>query len=206
MAIKIIYMRHWTNHYQQKNYKIQSFYFEVTDDKILNNINFISLLSYYNYYVANIYKIENKLEIHLDPYKPQEVSDYIYTECNGILYHVTFKDNYNKIKKYGLKPIDKGNDTNKSNYKETHRPYRLFFISSPNKENIRTQLRQLSNTILKSTNEYTSNNKIILKIDLSKYRYKLKFYEDTNALGYTAYFTEEPIPPYCIEQIKLENI
>ena len=46
---------------------------------------------------------------------------------------------------------------------------------------------------------------IVLKIDLNKYKYKLRFRIDSSASGYNAYFTEEPIPDYCITCLDLDT-
>jgi len=159
---------------------IKSIIVKFKNDKIIDENKFKELLNFYNYYII---KIENN-EYLIDPYKPKEFSDYIYNECNGIIYHVTNKDVYNKIKKYGLKPknITKGNEK---------RPYRLFFICTSNKDELKHQIRQIKST--------TGNN-VVLKIDLNEYKNKLKFFKDTTATtGYDAYFTCEPIPPYCIK-------
>lgn len=161
---------------------IKSIIIKFKNDIIINDDKFKELLNFYNYYIVKT--INN--EYLIDPYKPQDFTNYVYNDCNGIIYHVTNKNTYNKIIKYGLKPKNLTKNNNK-------RPYRLFFLCLKDNKELMTQARQISST---------SNGNIILKIDLNEYKNKLKFFKDTTAIGYDAYFTCEPIPPYCIKLYK----
>ena len=158
--------------------------------KAFESLEFQNLRHQYNYYwkQAN----DNDYSIVLEPYKPKEITDYIYNDCKGIIYTITGAEIYNKINnskeitKNILKPNKKDND-------EIFRDGRIYFIAiSNNINNIKIQLNQIGK--LKGI-KYP----VILKVNLNKYRHKLIFRQDSSAFGYNAYFTEEPIPSYCIE-------
>ena len=63
---------------------------------------------------------------------------------------------------------------------------------------IQKQLQSLAN--LKNIQD-----PIVLKINLKEYRNKLRFRIDSSAFGYDAYFTEEPIPDFCITCLDLNT-
>lgn len=157
--------------------------------KAFTSLEFTNFRHQYNYYwkQAN----DDEYTISLEPYKPTEVTDYVYNKCNGIIYTITNADVYNKINnskeitKHILKPNRKDNE-------EIFRDGRIYFIVGNNKTRIKDQLNQIER--LKKI-KYS----VILKVNLNKYRHKLIFREDSSAFGYDAYFTEEPIPSYCIE-------
>lgn len=156
----------------------------------------ISLLRLYNYY----WKTSNDDEYYiiLEPYKPKEVEDYIYNECKGIIYTVTSAAIYNKIVnskeiiKHILKP-------NKINTDEQFRDGRIFFLANNDNNIIKDQIRQIVNTA-------QIRYPVLLKVNLNKYRHKLKFRIDSSAQGYSAYFTEEPIPSYCITPLNYKTL
>lgn len=155
----------------------------------------LSLMHRYNYYCkgANL----NKGILIFEPYKPKEETNYIYNECKGIVYHVTSKDVYNKIinAKEITKRILKPHKITDTEFRDG----RLFFIANPNEKEVKFNLRSIANT-------GKIKDPVFLKIDLNKYRFKLIFRIDSSAFGYKAYFTEEPIPSYCLEKIDLEQL
>lgn len=171
-------------------------FFENDIDNIIEDKEFWSLLHLSNYYIKSI--IDNENSIILEPYKPKDVTDYIYNECKGIIYHVTRKSTYDKIKNSELSPKWKGEwDKLKRKPYNIWRDGRIFFIADTNINSIKKQLESIKNTSPKLKDDC-----IYLKIDLNKYRHKLIFRIDSSARGYTAYFTEEPIPGYCLEEFK----
>ena len=59
-----------------KDYK-NSFTIEIKDKELINDEEFKSLLNFYNYYVSYCEKRKNNYEVYLEPYKPEEMTDYI---------------------------------------------------------------------------------------------------------------------------------
>ena len=149
-----------------------------------------------NYYLKErtIIRDENNKEsyyIAIEPYKPKDISNKIYNEFDGIIYHITSKEIYdNNIKNKELKPKWKRNNT--------YRDGRIFFIANNDNKKVQKQLQSIAH--LKNI-----QNPIVLKIDLNKYKNKLRFRIDSSAFGYDAYFTEEPIPDFCITCLDLNT-
>ena len=163
---------------------------------MLNNVKFWNIIHLYNYYDKEINDTQTKISIIFEPYKPNDITDKIYNEYNGILYHITNKETYiNHIKNKSINP--KYKQPNK--YNKIYRDGRIFFICGNNNENIKKQLNSIFNTSYKITEP------IVLRIDLNKYRNKLRFRIDSSAFGYNSYFTEEPIPDYCITCLDLNT-
>lgn len=190
---------HISNIKYVNNEDITEFSFNVDKKDDLNNIftdKVISLLHLYNYYLKErtIIKDENNNEsynIVIEPYKPKDITNKIYNEFNGIIYHITSKEIYvNNIKNKEIKPKWKRNDT--------YRDGRIFFIANNNEKEVQKQLQSIAN--LKNTQD-----PIVLKINLKEYRNKLRFRIDSSAFGYDAYFTEEPIPDFCITCLDLNT-
>lgn len=184
------------------NQKVTQFSFDVDKKDDLNNIfteQIIQLLHAYNYYVKErTYDDENsKFRIYIEPYKPKDITNYVYNDLNGILYHITLIDTYKrKILNKELLPKWKG-----LKYNDQFRDGRIFFIGNTNKNKIKHQLKSIKNTSVQLKN----NQCIVLKIDLTKYKNKIRFRIDSSASGYNSYFTEEPIPDFCITPIDLDT-
>ena len=174
-------------------------------DKLLNDKKFWSLIHLYNYYIKTI--IDDTNSIILEPYKPKDITNKIYDDLYGILYHITQKINYKSGIKYKeLAPKWKGEWDKLANKPyDIWRDGRIFFIGNNNDREIQKQLKSIRNTADKNhTKEW-----VVLKIDLNKYKNicgnKIRFRIDSSALGYNSYFTEEPIPDFCITPIDLDT-
>lgn len=166
---------------------------------MINDKKFWSLIHLYNYYIKTI--IDND-SITLEPYKPEEITNTIYKDLHGILYHITTKEKYvNGIKYKELAPKWKGKWDKLANKPyDIWRDGRIFFIGNNDEKKVQQQLKSIRNT----HNQYDKKEWIVLKIDLNKYN-KLRFRIDSSAFGYDAYFTEEPIPDFCITPIELDT-
>lgn len=163
--------------------------------KILNDDRFWSTLRLYNYYDKIINDTENEVSIILDPYKPQDITNKIYNEFDGIIYHVTSQEIYiNNIKDKAIKPKWKI----PNEYSKIFRDGRIFFITNNDENKIQNQLKSIAN--LKNIPD-----PIVLKVNLKEYRNKLRFRIDSSAFSYDAYFTEEPIPDFCITCLDLNT-
>lgn len=170
-------------------------------NKLLNNDKFWSLIRLYNYYIKTV--VEDNNSIILEPYKPEDITNKIYNDLNGIIYHITTKQKYiSSIKNKELAPKWKGEwDKLKNKPFNIWRDGRIFFIGDNDEKKVRQQLTSIKNTSSKLRNE----EYIILKINLNKYKNKLRFRIDSSAYGYESYFTEEPIPDFCITPINLDT-
>ena len=163
--------------------------------KMLNDDRFWSTLRLYNYYDKIINDTENEVSIILEPYKPKDITNRIYNEFDGIIYHVTSQKIYiNNIKNKAIKPKWKI----PNEYSKLFRDGRIFFIANKDENKIQNQLKSIAN--LKNIPD-----PIVLKVNLKEYRNKLRFRIDSSAFGYAAYFTEEPIPDFCITCIDLNT-
>lgn len=181
------------------NEDITEFSFTVAKKDDLNNIftdKIISLLHLYNYYLKErtIIKNENNIEsyhIVIEPYKPKDITNQIYNKFDGIIYHITSAKLYQThIKNKELKPKWQQNDT--------YRDGRIFFIANNDEKKVQSQLKSISH--LKHISD-----PIVLKINLNDYRNKIRFRIDSSADGFDAYFTEEPIPDFCITCLDLNT-
>ena len=181
------------------NEDITEFSFTVAKKDDLNNIftdKIISLLHLYNYYLKErtIIKNENNIEsyhIVIEPYKPKDITNQIYNKFDGIIYHITSAKLYQThIKNKELKPKWQRNDT--------YRDGRIFFIANNDEKKVQSQLKSIS--YLKHISD-----PIVLKINLNDYRNKIRFRIDSSADGFDAYFTEEPIPDFCITCLDLNT-
>ena len=168
-------------------------------NELLNDKKFWSLIHLYNYYIKTI--IDND-SITLEPYKPEEITNTIYKDLHGILYHITTKEKYiNGIKYKELAPKWKGKWDKLANKPyDIWRDGRIFFIGNNDEKKVQQQLKSIRNT----NDQYDEKEWIVLKVDLNKYN-KLRFRIDSSAFGYNAYFTEEPIPDFCITPIDLDT-
>ena len=181
---------------KSKSETAKNFVIKTSNINIKDNPMFISLLSYYNYYINAV----GEDYMQLAPYKPHEATKTIYDDLYGILYHICTKDQLSKIRKNGLVPRNIKSEN-------VNRPYRRFYIGDDSKKNIINELSVLSNSLVKGINRrnkgkqynINKNDIVFLKVDLNKSSRKFKFFNDDSASGYHAYFTEETIPPYCIE-------
>lgn len=170
----------------------------------ITNKEYQSLLNLYNYYESK--NIDNKI-ITLSPRISEDMSDKVYNESNGIVYHVCPNYVVNKILENGLRP--KGGKNSKIYKNRIWHPKSIYVIFDKVDNNTKNYFkREIEND--KITNEYDnnvlSNNDVtILKIDLNKYDRKLKFYKDT--LGKKSFvYTKEYIPPQCISIYKENKI
>ena len=195
--IKEFYNDLKTNNYEgihTLNYYNNEYTLKILIDKnfdYLNDSKFNKLLKKYNVFISNIRNGDHRNYIYVEENDMAEISDIIYNDNNGILYHITTKENADKILKYGLEP--------RSESKKTWHPERIYFVNSMSKNN--NDIHIMKNMLL----NYWDNNKVsILKIDLNKLKdKKIKFFKDPTTLDIDAYFTQEPIPPYCIKEVYL---
>lgn len=157
-------------------------YDDIQEQKLKN------LCRLYGYYIFDIVIDGPIIEIGIETtYGLEEKTNYVYKQCNGILYHITEPKFKNKILKIGL--ISKHLD------KKVSHPGRIYCVC----DNDIQEMIKLGNEL------HGENNFIIFKIDLKKHplkennqTVKLKFFTDP-AYVQSGVFTCENIPPQCLE-------
>lgn len=167
-----------------------SFTIEIDDKDLINDEEFKSIMNFYNYYVSYCERKNNNYEVYIEPYKPKEVTDYIYNDCKGIIYRY--------VDDYGLKRLNHHGLVPRHDIKRYY-PMYIFVVGNHDKDKLIRTLKLIPKDIKKK-------NLHLIKIDLNKYKNKLKFFIDTATVNYEAYVTREYIPKYCCEEINLEDI
>lgn len=180
--------KYWIEH---NNVTAFSFY---CDKDIRNDNELMHTLDLFNYYIMKVEENNGEWFFKIDPRKPKEVTNKIYNENCGILYHICTNEQYQKVKIKGLNPRNIKTDNE-------YRPYRRYFVSNKNTDECYKSLLMLKSFMQK---EY--DNVVVIKIDLNKFKHKLKFYPDTTGQGFSAYFTLDYIPAKCITEIDLNDL
>ena len=124
-------------------------YIEKSKD-ILTDNRFVKLIELFNYFISKIEKRNGIEVILLEPVFGNNLDSYIENECEGIVYHITNKNNRESILKLGIRSkgyidlskkekinIDLKNDNNW--YRKF--PKRIYFIA--NGKNFRNDIFQL---------------------------------------------------------------
>ena len=167
-----------------------SFTIEINNKELINNEEFKSLLNFYNYYVSYCEKRKNNYEVYIEPYKPEEMTDYIYNDCKGIVYRFVNDNGLKRLNHHGLVPRHDN---------DRYYPRYIFVVGDKDKN-------ELKETLLKVQREIKKTNIHLIRIDLNKYENKLKFYKDPASVNYDAFVTREYIPKYCCKEIDINNL
>jgi hypothetical protein len=150
--------------------------------------DFIKTSDFYGYIIINIQQIKDKTRYILESkFGLVEMTNQIYDELSGIVYHLTCKRYINKIKWNGLVP--------KHKIKKAEHPDRIYLFTVYDTD----LFKDLSDEM-----EY--DDPVLLKIDLNKNPVgKIRLFEDQlYGPDYTdvyAVFTAENIHPQCIIDI-----
>lgn len=164
----------------------------ISDKELVNNEDFKSLLNLYNYYVSfcedRKYNDIKYYEVYIEPYKPEEKTDYIYNDCKGIVYRFVNDNGLKRLNHHGLVPRYDN---------DRYYPRYIFVVADKDQH-------RLKETLSKVQGEIKKTNIHLIKIDLNKYENKLRFYKDPASVNYDAFVTREYIPKYCCEEIKID--
>lgn len=173
------------------NSNIKSLSVFAKDESLKSNEDFKSLLNLYNFYISFYEKRkEGYYEIYLEPYKPEEKTDYIYNDCKGIVYRYVDDNGLKRLNRHGLVP---------RHDKDRYYPRYIFFVADNDKEKLKDTLSKIQTDIKKL-------NLHLIKIDLNKYHNKIRIFVDTASVHYDGYVTREYIPRYCCEEINPNSI
>lgn len=161
--------------------------------EVLSSEKFISIIKLYNYNVTQIDREERNGHfidvIVLEPNIPDDRTTEVYTNYNGIVYHVTKNKNTETILNLGLRL--------KFGYKYRSFDERVFLFACRNAElnsNVET-IRK----ILKISREKLA----VIKVDLKKNPRKIRLFDDPMMdIGYgLPLYTKEYISPSCLTDI-----
>ena len=190
---------------QEYGEKIQNIIYEDAADKTLvyiffgsesdkNDIKkdekFNNILEFYNYFITVI----KQNVIIAEPRYSESADSYIYENCHGIVYHIAFDNDIEKIKRTGLR-CKNGSEKKGGTYRIF--PKRIYVIAiDPLTINrtIKDTLKDLASIV-----SGTATGMTALKINLFKRH--IPFYKDLAMDDDISYFTYNNIPPECIEKV-----
>lgn len=196
------------NYVNNINPLLQLLLYKADYDNFKNNIfNFIQLAGYF---ISKTEKLtQENTEVYLLIIEPKYIvnaSEFIYEQCNGILYHLCPLKIYKKIISQGL--------ITKSHNKISNHPDRVYMFRSDRlnpdndmqlKQQINSLFKNNDNTYRVNDNLLNNNHKLdiaLLKIDLKQYS-KLKYILFYDPNHRDAVFSNESISPNCITLYKI---
>jgi len=142
------------------------FYIEFNDkndyENFLEDIYIQKQLDFFCYYITE--KIDKNLSIAIEPNFGTKCTKFVYEKCNGLIFHITSKEKYDKfIKDKGLKPFEG----------KIYRKFseRIFFITGET-------INEIIENIEFINDQLNIKNSVILMIDLKKNKYNVDFYYD----------------------------
>lgn len=139
-------------------------------NNVIDDVVFYKTIDLYGYVITEINYIKslNVYDIHLEPNFGVKCNDFIYNQCNGIIWHVTSKTNEHNIDSKGIRPFE---GTSYRIFNE-----RTFFVCGETKESIIENI----NCIM---DQLRHRSYVIYKINLCNHRskpYNVNFYHDTS--------------------------
>lgn len=161
----------------------------VMDKTVKDDEKFKNILEFYGYFITHT---KHNIVI-VEPKYTERADSYIYGDCHGIVYHITYKDIAYKIAKTGLRC--KAGSDRKGVYREF--PKRIYVSAiDPTTVNcpIVNILRDISHMLIDTVSDMAA-----LKINLTKIH--IPFYADKAMMDEISYFTYNNIPPECIEKV-----
>lgn len=169
------------------------FAIRVNDEYLYRDETFINLLNFFNYFLRE----RNGFRYVIEPIYSKNMDEWVYKNCNGIVYHFTDKDTAKKILKSGLRI--KGRTHSDFAYPKRIYLYAPgFYLNSNNVDEWMEFTKQIINPFMVKKFGLS-----VLKIDLNRVRKSnISFYRDT-AMGEDAIFTYNNIPKECITELIL---
>lgn len=176
-----------------ENYNVVKMYFE--DKDIPDFCNELLIQNYSASYVINEYlKSVNTINT-IEPLVENNCNDYIYKDCNGIVFHLTDKENVNKILKVGLRPKYVKHETiNNLKYKQHNNinyKGKIYVAAISDLSTVKYKIKEIKDKLFKN-----DNNIKVLKIRLPN---NIDFYKDNAMYDDISYFTYTPIDSKYIE-------
>lgn len=147
---------------------------------------------------SNYWEYQNYLYENLNySVSPEELTDFVYNNLNGILYHFcpnveTPKNNtYDKLVNNGLML--------KSQNIRDHYPPRIYMYLNISNKNKEIYCKNLYNKISNNYKKQHINFYYLIKVDLKQNSYNIRLFKDKYAQN--AVYTMENIHPKCLEII-----
>lgn len=180
----------------------KSFYIQVKDLQIKSDETFLSILSFYNYYIREIDKHNNYVIIA--PIYSTNVTNYVWDKCYGKGYVFVLSNDLSKILKTGIRCKSNVDKFNITHNKISNRFYMFATKDSINKLNKET-FKKFINKLLQYKKINNINKLSLLHIDLNKFSNgsSIIWYKDNLMIEPEAVFTEQPIPAECLSKIEL---
>ena len=168
--ISIIRKKYPNTDYSYNNSKSKEYLFIIyfNDEKDYNDFfeDFYiqHQLDFFGYYITSYDKTEKC--IVFEPNFGTKCTNFVYDNCNGLIFHVTSEEKYNQyIKNKGLKPFE--GDIKKYRYFSE----RIYLSCGESKEEIIENIDFL-------IQQLNVNNPVIIMIDLKEHNYNVDFYYD----------------------------
>lgn len=159
-------------------------------DELMKQPKFQKILSFYNYFAS----FNCSLGVYVEPTFPDNANNVIYNQCNGIVWHLAYKNNVYNILNNGFK-------IKEPSYR--HYPARVYVYATTNKNPLDD-----GNDFLDFVDELGRitdlNKQELLKIDLSHTQHNIDFYNDVAMKCKHAFFTYTNIPAKYISVAKFD--
>ena len=148
--------------------------------------------NYMNDYVFEFLKSQENgtFNILIEPIYPEIANDKIKLHYGKYVYHVTSKENYESIKRTGLRT--------KTNFANRKYDPRIYFIATDN--DVKSKIKSVIDSVYDG-DEYKC---VILKIELPVKG--INVYKDESRKDSYSYFTYTTIPASLIKAVKLDKI
>ena len=180
------------------NNEQSSFGLKLKHNNLQSDTRFLHLLEFFNYFLRSAYKDSDGCYIyHIEPLYSQRMDDWVFKNCNGVVYHFTDNNTANMI-------LDKGLRIKDRNLKYLNYPKRIylyapgFYINSKNTHLWKPFAEKMTNS------QYVKRFGLaVLKIDLNRNKdLNISFYKDTTEENYSI-FVLNNIPKNCISKINI---
>lgn len=121
-------------------------------------------------------------------------SKYVFSNCEGICYHVTTQERAEKIMRTGLR-------MKRSSYREF--PSRIYLYATPKLSLLKDKnIKDFANKIVNKLKAKREGSIAIIRVNLNRcYNEVMRFYKDTSMKEDEAVFTYNPIPPECLTKL-----
>ena len=176
-----------------ENYNVVKMYFE--DKDIPDFCNELLTQNYSASYIINEYLKSVNTTKTIEPLVEKNCNDYIYKDCNGIVFHLTDKENVNKILKVGLRPKyvkhETINNLKDKQYNNIDYKGKIYVAEINDLSTVKYKIKEIKDKLFKN-----NNNVKVLKIRLPN---NIDFYKDNAMYDDISYFTYTPIDSKYIE-------